>query len=222
MRTFAAGCEESPADLLERDDWRGAGERRVFAPPSPRAKDLSSPAVREAGVLDVTVLLFDDGLSSTALLPVEIFFAAGVLWNDLHGRPAEPAFRVTTASLDGRPVRNPQGLMIQPETSIDAIERTDLIIVPTSGMDLDIKLVEHSALLPWLRRHYAAGAYVAGVCMGAAYLAEAGLLDGRMATTHWALARDFAHRYPRVNWRPDLFVTEDQRVLCSGGVYASI
>jgi transcriptional regulator GlxA family with amidase domain len=106
--------------------------------------------------------------------------------------------------------------------SIDSIERTDIIIVPTSGMEMDVKLVEHSALLPWLRRHHAAGAYVAGVCMGAAYLAEAGLLDGRMATTHWALAAEFARRWPRVNWRTDLFVTEDKRLLCSGGVYASI
>ena len=61
-----------------------------------------------------------------------------------------------------------------------------------------------------------------GVCMGAAYLAEAGLLDGRMATTHWGLSDKFAARYPQVDWRPDLFITEDSRVLCSGGVFASI
>ena len=58
--------------------------------------------------------------------------------------------------------------------------------------------------------------------MGSAYLAEAGLLDDRIATTHWALAEDFAQRYPKVKWRPDLMITEDARLLCSGGVSAAM
>jgi transcriptional regulator GlxA family with amidase domain len=173
-------------------------------------------------MLDVTVVLLDDGLSSTAVMPVEIFHSAGALWNALHGLPAEPAFRVRTVSIDGGPVRSPYGLTLQPEGSIDDVERTDIVVAPTSGLDLDLKLVENSALLPWLRRHYRQGAYVVGVCMGAAYLAEAGLLDGKLATTHWAVAADIAARWPRVKWRPDLFVTEDSRLLCSGGVYASM
>src|SRR5207244_624453 len=47
-------------------------------------------------------------------------------------------------------------------------------------------------------------------------------LDGRLATTHWALCEAFAARYPQVRWRPELFVTEDSRLLCSGGVYAAV
>jgi transcriptional regulator GlxA family with amidase domain len=57
--------------------------------------------------------------------------------------------------------------------------------------------------------------------MGSAYLAEAGLLDGRIGTTHWSVCGRIAARYPKVNWKPDLFVTEDNRLLCSGGVFAS-
>jgi len=173
-------------------------------------------------MLDVTVLLLDDGLSSTAIMPVEIFHSAGALWNSLHDRTPDPAFRVRTVSLSGDAVRSPDGLMIKPQSSIGDIDRTDIIIVPTSGLALDVKLLENAALLPWLRRHHAAGAYLVGVCMGAAYLAEAGLLDGRVATTHWAVAAALAERYPAVRWRPDLIVTEDSRLLCSGGVCGSI
>ena len=53
-------------------------------------------------MLDVTVVLLDDGLSSTAIMPVEIFHSAGELWNALQAEPAAPKFRVTTASLTGQ------------------------------------------------------------------------------------------------------------------------
>lgn len=172
--------------------------------------------------LDVCVVLLDDGYASTALMPIEVFHSAGALWRELKGESPEPRFRVTTASLTGQPIRSPYGGMsITPETCINDVERADIIIVPTSGLQLDEKLIENSALLPWLRRHYAAGAYVAGVCMGAAYLAEAGLLDGKRATTHWAAAPDIMRRWPNVLWQPDLFVTEDRRALCSGGLTAA-
>lgn len=172
--------------------------------------------------LDVAILMFDDGLSSTAVMPTEILHSAGNLWNTLNAEPAHPAFRVRTVSVDGKAVRSPYGFQIQPEATIDQVDRADIVVVPTSGLDLDIKLIEHSALLPWLRRHHAQGAYIVGVCMGSAYLAAAGLLDNKMATTHWALADDMAQRFPRVRWHPELFVTEDQRILCSGGVGSSI
>lgn len=173
-------------------------------------------------MLDVTVVLLDDGLSSTAIMPVEIFHSAGRLWNALQDEPDAAAFNVRTVSITGAPVKSPYGLSILPEGSIADVERTDIVIVPTSGLELDLKMVENCALLPWLRRQYEQGAYVAGVCMGSAYLAEAGLLDGRIGTTHWSACRRIADRYPNVNWKPDLFVTEDSRVLCSGGVCGSV
>lgn len=173
-------------------------------------------------MLDVTVVLLGDGHSSTAIMPVEIFQAAGELWQALLGHPAEPAFRVRTASLDGGPVKSSYGLSVYPDMAISEVQATDIIIVSSSGLQVDLRMTENSVLPPWLRRHHERGAWVAGVCVGAAYLAEAGLLDGRMATTHWAVAEALAERYPDVDWRPDLFVTEDNRLLCGGGVYASM
>ena len=173
-------------------------------------------------MLDVTVVLLEEGFSSTAIMPVEIFHFAGKLWNDLHDRPAEPAFRVRIVSLDGDAVHSVYGLGMTPHAGLADVDRTDIVIVSTSKLDLDLAFVENSALLPFLRRQHDQGALVVGVCMGAAYLAESGLLDGRMATTHWALSDKFAARYPQVNWRPEMFITEDNRMLCSGGVFAAV
>lgn len=173
-------------------------------------------------MIDVCVLLLNDNFASTAIGPIEVFHSAGSLWNELTGGEVAPPFRVTVASLDGGAARTPYGIGLAPEVAMNDVTHADIIIVPASGLDLDAQLDRHAAMLPWLRAWHAKGAYVAGICSGAAYLAEAGLLNGRQATTHWAVAEAYAQRYPDVRWQPDLFITEDERVLCSGGVYASI
>lgn len=63
---------------------------------------------------------------------------------------------------------------------------------------------------------------VASVCSGVGLVAAAGLLDGKRATTHWGLAERFREMYPRVNWMPELMVTEDHGFYCGGGVNASL
>jgi transcriptional regulator GlxA family with amidase domain len=173
-------------------------------------------------MIDVTVVLLDGAFMSTAVGPLEVFHSAGTLWNVLVGQPQTPRFRVRTASLRNAPVNSPHGVRLSAETTIDQVRSTDLIIVAATGLNLDQQLEANSDLFPWLRRHAAKGAYVAGICSGAAYLAAAGLLDGREATTHWACVAELQRRFPAVQWRPEKFVTEDRRVLCSGGVYASI
>lgn len=186
------------------------------------ASSAGSSARRDDAVLDVTVVLLEAGYASTAIAPVEVFYSAGHLWNWLHGEASQPRFRVRIASIDGRSVASLCGLGLKPTCSIADIRRTDIIILPASGWDVQGQIMRNTTLLPWLRKWHARGAYVAGICTGVAFLAECGLLDGRQATTHWGVAEIMRQRYPKVLWQPDHFVTEDNRVLCSGGVYASI
>ena len=173
-------------------------------------------------MIDVTVMLLGGCYASTALGPVEVFYSAGRLWNQLRGETESPRFRVRTASVGGRCVASPYGVSLIADASIAEVRKTDVVFVPAAGLMLDEQIDAHRDMFPWLRRQAAKGAYVAGVCSGAAYLAAAGLLDGREATTHWSSAAELARRYPKVKWRPERLITEDRRVLCSGGVYASI
>lgn len=175
-----------------------------------------------APVLDVTVILLEAGYASTAIGPIEVFHSAGQLWERLHGQAPQPRFRVRVASLDGRPVGTLCAVGLIPEYSIDQIEHTDLIIVPASGLEERDQITRNTRLVQWLQAWHARGAHIAGICTGAGFLAEAGLLDGRRATTHWAMAEEMRGRYPHVRWDPDQFVTEDGRVYCSGGVYAAL
>ncbi|MFS2168612.1 DJ-1/PfpI family protein, partial [Variovorax sp. Varisp62] len=66
------------------------------------------------------------------------------------------------------------------------------------------------------------GATVVGLCLGAFVLAEAGLLDGRPATTHWKLAPAFAKQYPQVRLQPEVLYVDDGSVLTSAGTAAGI
>jgi transcriptional regulator GlxA family with amidase domain len=173
-------------------------------------------------LIEVTVVLLERALPSSSVAPIEIFSTAGVLWQALHGQPPAPRFRVRTVSLDGRPTRHFVPLRVQPEGSIASVKHTDLIVVPNAELDLQDATRTNAALVPWLRRWYMKGASIAAICTGVSAVAEAGLLDGKPATTHWAVAEQFRQRYPQVQWQPERFVTEAGRIICGGGVYAAI
>src|SRR5258705_449353 len=178
--------------------------------------------MKRARPIDVTVVLLDGGYASTAIGPLEVFHSAGLLWNWLKGEPHEPRFRVRVASPGGRMVKSVCNLGIKPECVLEDVRRTDIVVISASGWDLQEKIMRHTAIISWLKKMHDQGAYLAAVCSGAAYVAETGLMDGREATTQWGVVDALRERYPNVRWRPERFVTEDGRICCSGGVYASI
>jgi len=171
---------------------------------------------------DVTVLFLDGTFSSTAIGPMEVFRHSGSLWNVLTGKRADPGFRVTTASADGRAVHCVGDIRIQPSAALADIRRTDLIFIPSSGISLDDVVERNAAVVPWLRRWHKRGVAIASVCSGVGLVAATGLLDGKRATTHWGLAERFREKYPRVKWMPELMVTEDHGFYCGGGVNAAL
>ena len=97
------------------------------------------------------------------------------------------------------------------------VRRSSLVIVPALDGDLPELLAKNRAVVPWLRRLYMAGADVASVCTGAFLLGEAGLLDGRAATTHWAFQELLARRCPRTEVMPQAILVDQGRVLTAGG-----
>jgi transcriptional regulator GlxA family with amidase domain len=172
-------------------------------------------------MVDVTIVLLEGGLPSTSMAPLEIFACAGTLWGMLMGTASEPRFSVRTATIDGRKTRNMVPVVLEPTTSLAEVGNTDLVVVPTAGMDLGQARDDHARVIEWLAQR-SGNTAVAGICTGATLLAAAGLLEGRNATTHWAVA-DYAQAlYPNVHWKPDRFVTESGNVFCGGGLYASI
>lgn len=95
----------------------------------------------------------------------------------------------------------------------------NVLIVP-GNLRATQESLASSALVPWLRQHHADGVVVAAVCGGVFLLAETGLLAGRQATTHWALADQFAARFPDVLVESDQMVIDYGDVVTAGGVLA--
>jgi len=173
-------------------------------------------------LIDVTVVSLERALPSTSVTPLEIFACAGVLWSMLRMERPEPRFRVRLISLDGRATRHFVPVSLQPGGSLASVRRTDLIVVPAVEPDFESARRANAPLLPWLRRWHERGTTICGICTGVTLLAEAGLLDGRRATTHWAVADKCRLLYPQVRWEPERFVTESGNIFCGGGLYAAI
>lgn len=92
------------------------------------------------------------------------------------------------------------GLSLNGLRGVEEITHTDIIIVPPLllAADGDWTPGRHPEMVAWLKQMHATGAQLCSTCSGAMLLAETGLLDGRRATTHWALAGTFGRVFPAV------------------------
>ncbi|WP_079408258.1 GlxA family transcriptional regulator [Streptomyces sp. 3211] len=142
------------------------------------------------------------------------------VWGPHRGLPVPtPLSELRICAPGRRPVRLTGGLRRTPQFGLDALVGCDLVIVP--GME-DPGTVTPPAVLNAVRTAYRGGTPVASLCAGAFVLAEAGLLDGRTATTHWAFADQLAQRYPAVMVNPQVLFAGDGQVWTSAGVAAGI
>jgi transcriptional regulator GlxA family with amidase domain len=130
-------------------------------------------------------------------------------------------YRVRLASLDGRAVRSDTGVELSVDCALsDVVDRVDTVVVP--GPPADQLDGFPPALIAELRRLGSGARRVTSVCTGAFLLAEAGLLAGRKATTHWAVCAELAARFPDVAVRPDAIYVRDDQVMTSAGMTAGI
>jgi len=109
------------------------------------------------------------------------------------------------------------GMRLRCDETIRSVRRSDLVVVPALDPDLLEHIAGNREVVPWLRRMYLARADIASVCTGAFLLGEAGLLDGRAATTHWAFQELLARRHPRTEVLPQAILVDQGRVLTAGG-----
>lgn len=162
--------------------------------------------------IDVVIVLYERVQSLDVTGPLEVFAGAGAA----VGEPG--LYRITTAGPGGRELRTSSGLRLVPDADLDRVAAAHTLLVPggPGTADPDPRVVRR------IRRLAAGAERVVSVCTGAFLLAEAGLLAGRRATTHWAHCATLARRFPDVEVDPDPIYVRDGNVASSAGVTAGI
>jgi AraC family transcriptional regulator, transcriptional activator FtrA len=128
-------------------------------------------------------------------------------------------YRYAVAAVENGPLRAAGGLTVAADHGIDVLEQADLIIVP-GWRTIDAPAPVE--LLAALQRALARGARVMSLCSGISVLAQAGILAGLKATTHWRYAASIAARYPDIALDPAVLYVDNGQVLTAAGSAAGI
>jgi len=170
----------------------------------------------------VAIIAFAETSASVLYGMHDFFHAAGRDWGLIeHGTPGPSLMASVVASVDGAPLTVANGVRVCPDCRLDALPEPDLVCIPELAVVPSEPLGgRFDAECAWLRGAYAGGAVIASACSGALLMAQAGLLDGEAATTHWAFCGALAERFPevRVQCQRSLVVAGDgQRLVMAGG-----
>ncbi len=159
----------------------------------------------------VAILALDDVVPFDMAAPMQVFD-----WTRLpDGRPA---YRVRLCA-ETPEVRADCGFGLRVDRGLEALADADTIIVPGRAEGAP---PASPAVVAALRRAAEAGTRIASVCVGAFVLAEAGLLNGLRATTHWMAADLLARGYPEVEVQPDVLYVDNGQILTSAGAAAAL
>jgi transcriptional regulator GlxA family with amidase domain len=175
----------------------------------------------------IKIWVYDGILASGVAGLVDVLTAANVISAEKSGSGTKrPPFHWRIESLDGKPVHTASGQIVNVDGPINARATADAVVVTGPFIANIARFFERpdvlQPLFSALRRQHERGALLASYCTGSFILAEAGLLDGGVATTHWAKAKVFAQRYPKVDLRVAEILTEQNHILCSAAVTTSL
>jgi transcriptional regulator GlxA family with amidase domain len=166
----------------------------------------------------VGILIFPDVEVLDFCGPFEVFSATRL---DEDRRRAEPSpFEVLLVAEEKDPVVATGGLKVVPDVTLETCPPLDILVVPGGwGTRAEIK---NKRLLDWIAERGRLVETLTSVCTGAMLLGQAGLLDGRKATTHWRSLDWMRESFPAVAVEEKLHVVEDGNVLTSAGISAGI
>lgn len=143
----------------------------------------------------------------------------GMVLGATHSAPGEPHYEIKYCAETPGMVASDQGLSLEVTQGLELMAASDLIIIPAWG---DQAVSASAELVEALQLANSEGKLIVGLCLGAFVLGDAGLLDGKEATTHWTARDEFARRFPNVRFRPEVLYVSAENIVTSAGTVAAI
>ena len=170
---------------------------------------------------EVSIVMFPECDPSIIYGVFDTLWAAGRMPSNLQDKPGEALFEPRLVAARPGPLQLVTGVTVLPQAAVADVRSTDVVFVPNVFVDTPESLrALDRALLRWITRMHAQGAQVYSACGGSLVLAEAGLLDGRQATTHAVYAPLFRAQYPNVALHVEQILVQSgpgHNVVCAGG-----
>ncbi len=168
--------------------------------------------------MNLVFVLTNNMLAASSMLPIEMWRAAEQ--TRIAAKSGGEALSVMMVSRDQQPVSSQAGIDVHPTAALNDIKSADVVYIPALWRNPRPILRENADLTPWLRNWFEQGSLLAAVGTGCCLLAEAGLLDGKSATTHWHYLDQFQANYPHVLLKRDYFITQSGSIFCAASVNA--
>lgn len=166
----------------------------------------------------ITFVLCEGMLATSTTLPIEMLRAAESAAKATD-RKAE-ALDIRTVGAELTPIATRAGFAFTPEFTYDNAEHSDFVYIPSLWRNPRPVIRKNPALLEWLRKEYENGAIICAVGTGCCFLAQAGLLNDKPATTHWHYFDQFQKDYPQVQLKRQYFITQAGSLYCAASVNA--
>lgn len=169
------------------------------------------------------MLIYAGGQSLDISGPLEVFALADRQAHE-DGTAHAPLYRLRLVASEHVPVALSSGMRVVPDLTCAQLDPagTDTLLISGGMGDAVDQSRADRALVQWLRSSGHQVRRIGSICSGALLLAEAGLLDGREATTHWRDVAELRRRYPQVRVIPDAIYTRDGPVWTSAGITAGM
>ena len=168
--------------------------------------------------MNLTLVLCDNMLVSSSTLAAEIFNFASAMARASSRQAGEVTIR--RVSTDDLPVQTSSGFELSPTHSLEDRFQSDLVHLPALWRNPRPIVKRARALTPWLRRQHQLNSSFTAVGTGVCFLAEAGLLENKSATTHWHYFDQLQKSYPNLKLRRQHFTTQTGNIYCAASINA--